>query len=121
MQPEVRRRWSRPVEGLWWVETVCSLILVPTPGIVAGLLLSLVFVPLLLSYWRRGRTLGAVGYWYSVIVVTVQAVAVLALPLTGFDHLREWLMWAVGAGLALWVGISAWFASEHGNGEPLAA
>jgi hypothetical protein len=57
--------------------------------------------------------LGPLGYWYSVLVVDVQAATVLAMPFAGFDHLREWLIWSAGAGLAVWVGASAWFASER--------
>jgi Cu/Ag efflux pump CusA len=100
------------VEVLWWIESVCALILVPTPGIVAGVLLSVIFVPILFSYKRHGRTLGPIGYWYSVLVVNAQAFAVIVLPLSSLNHTRDWLGWAGGSVVAAWLGVSAWFASE---------
>lgn len=108
-----RVRWTTQIEVLWWLESVVAVALIPTPGIAAGLAASVLLLPVLVSHVRHGRTLGRIGYWYSVAVVIAQVAVVLLLPTSGaaFEP-WQWLAWVVGGVVALWIGVSAFFASE---------
>ena len=99
---------------LWWIETIAVCVLIPTPGMFVGLALAPFWVCTLASHVRNGRSLGPVGYWYSVLFINAQALVVLALPFTEFTHTQEWVLWSIGAVLSMWLGVCAWFASEPG-------
>ena len=111
--PRSRVRWTTQIEVLWWIESVVAVAFIPTPGIGAGLAASVLLVPVLISHVRHGRTLGRIGYWYSVAVVIAQVAVVLLLPTSGsaFEP-WQWLAWVVGGVVALSIGVSAFFASE---------
>lgn len=71
------------------------------------------FVPVLISHLRHDRSLGRLGYWYSVAVVGFEAVVILALPLGGaFSSIWHWVTWAIASVVGVLLGIAAWFASE---------
>ncbi len=108
-----RVRWTTQIEVLWWIESGVAVAFIPTPGIAAGLAASVLLLPVLISHVRNGRTLGRIGYWYSVAVVIAQVAVVLLLPTSGavFEP-WQWLAWVVGGVVALWIGVSAFFASE---------
>jgi hypothetical protein len=109
---ECRRRWVLPVEILWWIETVAVCALIPTPGAGVGLVLAPVFVPVLVSHLRHGRSLGSVGYWFSVAIINVQVLGVMLIPVSGTMSSRDWIIWGCSAVLALALGVGAWLASE---------
>lgn len=105
----MKRRWRAPVEVVWWIETLFVCALIPTPGIAGGLVLVPFFVPVLVSHVRHGRTLGPVGYWYSVVVISLEVAVVVLTPLSGsMRSSRDWLIWIAGLLVALLVGASAW-------------
>ena len=107
---KARRRWPIPIEVLWWIETGAAVILIPTPGFFAGILLTPFFLPVLISYLRHNRSLGQLGYWYSVAMISAQSVLIVALPLYASMPGKAWLAWAPAALVFAWLGIRAWFA-----------
>jgi hypothetical protein len=103
-----RRRWSLPVEVVWWVESAGVCALVVSPGIAVGLMLAPVFLPILISHVRHNRSLGSVGYWFSVGVVNLQVLGVLAIPLgDSMKSGRDWAVWGCGAVVACIVGAAS--------------
>lgn len=116
-----RRRWLLPVEVFWWIETAFVVVLIPSPGVAAGLLLSPIFLPVLVSHVRHVRSLGPLGYWYSVAVVEAQCLAVIAGGWTGVNSSRDLIIWIVASLFALWLGVAALRGTPRpAEGTPIA-
>ena len=87
--------------------------MVPTPGIAAGLLGAAIFVPVLVSHLGHNRSLGPVGYWFSVMVVSAQLALVAVIPAGGtLDAAVHWVAWSIALIVALWLTNAAFHASE---------
>lgn len=114
MPVETRRRWVPEVEIVWWIETSAAGFAIFTPGIVGGALLSAVFLPVLVAHLRHGRSLGPVGYWYSVLIIDIQACGALLSWTTsgGLNSVRDWILQVVVSGFFIVLGVRVWFARE---------
>ena len=118
----MRRRWPLALEILWWIETVAVCALIPTLAIATGVLFAPIFVPILLSHLRNGRSLGPNGYWFSVLVVSLQAGLVAWIPLSGqMERPFHWLLWIVGFVTILLIAVPAWFVRPLHDGSGDAA
>jgi hypothetical protein len=109
-----RVRWTLEVEIVWWIETLFAAFAVFTPGMFGGLFFSALLMPVLVSHLRHGRTLGPIGYWYSVLAIDIQAAgAALSWTSTaGLNSARDWILAIAISGFFIVLGVRVWFARE---------
>lgn len=109
----VRWRWTRSTEALWWLESGAAVALLVSPGLGMGLILVPLFVPLLVSYVRHGRSLGRVGFTYAALLISAQAVVVATLPLSGPGlEPVQWWYYALGLTIAIALAVNAWRGTD---------